>query len=676
MAHKLTYDELKKRVKESEKKSVEYLQGTEALKQTLEYYRTLVNEVSDGIFETNNEGTLVFANKTLIEMHGYENPEELVGKNFLEFVSQENRDRIAGRFRKAVQNGEFHGDIVDVYSIRKDGRTISVQLKAIPVIEEGRIVGTRGIIRDATELKRAEEKFKRQAAILQGINNVFREALTCERDEDVASTCLSVAEELTDSKFGFIGEVNQTGRFDTIALSNPGWDECKVPAKALVMIRNMVIRGIWGQVLKDEQSLIVNDPDSYSYRMGTPKGHPTINSFIGVPLKIADKCIGMVALANKESGYDLADQEAIEALSVAFIEALHRKRAEVALRESEEKYRSLVESTSDSIYVVDKDCNYIFMNQKHLSKFKLPGGEVIGRPYGEFHSEGETKTFSEEINKVFKVGNSISYEHKSERNGGYFIRTISPVKNSRGEAISAIVVSKDITEFKQAEEALIKETNQRKMLSKRLIDLLEKDRHQTAMELHDHIGQTLTSLKISLELAYGKLTPGHTELKDQITTAKERTVQALKDIKKISLGLRPSTLETLGLVPSLRELFNEIQKQTEIEIDFFSRRIPKQIEKEKELAIYRIAQEALTNIVKHAQSQKAFVNLTRKDSKLLLSLEDDGIGFDQQDEMKAPKKTGPMGLIIMRERAIQLGGEFSIESQKDKGTHVLAEIPL
>jgi PAS domain S-box-containing protein len=367
-------------------------------------------------------------------------------------------------------------------------------------------------------------------------------------------------------------------------------------------------------------------------------------------------------------------------LSINFI---NLRRAEEALRGSEEKYRSSVESTEDPIYLVDRECNYLFMNKKYLSRFVLPEDEVIRRTYGEFHSEKETKEFEEKVNEVFETGKSITYEYRSERDEGYFIRTLSPVKDADGRTTAVTIVSINITERKQAEEdlkqaseKLQKAHDQRKTLSKRLIDLLEKDRRQIAMELHDHIGQTLTSLKMNLEMIHGKLKPGHTELEAQITTAQERAIQSIKDVKSISQGLRPTMIEALGLIPSLRELFNMIQQQTDIEIHFFSRGIPKHFEGEKELAIYRIAQEALNNIIRHAQAKNVFVNLIKKDEKLSLSVEDDGVGFDPDKVMKPSERKRSFGLLIMRERAVQLDGEFSIESQPGKGTHLLVEIPL
>ena len=129
-----------------------------------------------------------------------------------------------------------------------------------------------------------------------------------------------------------------------------------------------------------------------------------------------------------------------------------RKWEEEALQESEEKYRSLVESTEDSIYLVDRNCTYLFMNKKHLSRFGLPVDKVVGREYGDFHSAEETKEFTKRAKEVFETGKSISHEYRSERDGGYFLRTLSPVKKPDGKITDVTVISKNITERKQAEE--------------------------------------------------------------------------------------------------------------------------------------------------------------------------------------------------------------------------------
>ena len=127
-------------------------------------------------------------------------------------------------------------------------------------------------------------------------------------------------------------------------------------------------------------------------------------------------------------------------------EAAKREREQEAIWESEEKYRSLVESTEDSIYLIDRDYRYLFMNNKHLSRFGLPIDEVIGRTYGAFHSEEETKEFANKVTEIFETGKSLWYEYSSQRDGGHFLRTLSPVKGPDGRTTAVTVVSKNITE--------------------------------------------------------------------------------------------------------------------------------------------------------------------------------------------------------------------------------------
>ncbi|MCX5845071.1 MAG: PAS domain S-box protein, partial [Deltaproteobacteria bacterium] len=136
-----------------------------------------------------------------------------------------------------------------------------------------------------------------------------------------------------------------------------------------------------------------------------------------------------------------------------------RKRTEEALRESEEKYRSLA-SSADSMYLVDRDCKYLFMNERHLERFGLPWDQVVGRTYSEVHSEDDACEFTQYVEHVFDTGTFIQHEHESERDRRYFLRTFSPVKSTEGKTVAVTVVSKDITDRKQIEEKL-QESEQR-----------------------------------------------------------------------------------------------------------------------------------------------------------------------------------------------------------------------
>lgn len=153
------------------------------------------------------------------------------------------------------------------------------------------------------QLETANENSRRKNAVLDAINKVFRGAIVCQTEEELGKTCLAVAEGLSGSKFGFIGELNEAGLFDTIAISNPGWKACDIPeGNATLIIKSMPVRGVDRSVLKEGVSRIVNGEDaikSHPDYVEFPQGHPPVTDFLGVPLKRADKTIGMIGLGNR-----------------------------------------------------------------------------------------------------------------------------------------------------------------------------------------------------------------------------------------------------------------------------------------------------------------------------------------------------------------------------------------
>ena len=408
------------------------------------------------------------------------------------------------------------------------------------------------------------------------------------------------------------------------------------------------------------------------------------------------ECIVLTGYASRASAIEAVNLGAygyvqkpydMEQLLLTIQRAIEKRETEEMLRESELWMRSIFNSLDEAVLVLTPDGKLVNINKAARKMFGHSKDELAGLSTEVLHVDHEHyRKFVRRIKEAFDNGESAIFEFRSRRkNGDVFPteHTVSLLKNDQGKPLGIVSVVRDNTERKRAEEALIqanekllKKHNQGKILSKRLVDLLEKDRHDIAMELHDHIGQILTSLKLNLEMIHDQLEPGDFEMESNIKAVKEKAINVLKDIKSVSHGLKPSILDLLGLVPSLRELFNDIQRDTDIKIKFFSRNIPKEITPEKGLAIYRITQEALTNVIKHARAKEVFVNLVKKDEKLSLSIEDDGVGFDPDKAMKVTKRKGPLGLLIMRERAVQFDGEFTVESQIGQGTQVLVEMPI
>ena len=228
-----------------------------------------------------------------------------------------------------------------------DGSSREIFGNAVPLLDErGKVRGAVGAFIDITERKRAEEEIYRRNALLDGINTIFQQTIQCETDEELAQTCLRVAEKITGSKCGFIGEIGADGLPRDIAISDPGWELCTMYDKTghRRPPGNFKIHGLYGRVLQDGKSLLTNAPAEHPDSAGTPVDHPVLTAFLGVPLLDGDRTIGMIAVANREGGYRQADRESLEGLAPSVVGALRRFRAERALRESEDRLRMALDS--------------------------------------------------------------------------------------------------------------------------------------------------------------------------------------------------------------------------------------------------------------------------------------------------------------------------------------------
>jgi len=235
------------------------------------------------------------------------------------------------------------------------------------VDDEGNARGLVAFVEDITERKQAEKvlreshegldrKVRERTAVLDGINRVFQESLSCDSDEEVAAICLEVAQELTGSKFGFICEVNENKRFDTIAISDPGWSACRMPeTETALKVDDMEVRGVRAIPLQTKETFISNGPASHPDWIGPPEGHPEITSFMCTPIMKGDRVFLLLGLGNSETGYGKFDKRAVESISAAFKEALAGKRSEKAVSDYAAKLEASNKELQAFSYSVSHD---------------------------------------------------------------------------------------------------------------------------------------------------------------------------------------------------------------------------------------------------------------------------------------------------------------------------------
>ena len=284
------------------------------------------------VFYKDTENNYIRVNKYVADAHNMTKA-QLEGTNCYDLYPRGTAQAYLDDDLEVIKSGKSKINIVEPWETEK-GLSWVMTSKIPYVDEDGTVIGVIGVSMDITEHKEAEEEITRQNKVMSAISRIFREALVCETEEELAMRGLHVAEELTESGISFVGEVNREGNFDTVGISNASWDACRISgSKRAVMPKNVEICGIWGSVLKLGESKFINDPASHPDSIGIPKGHAPIKNFLGVPFMQGGKAVGMIALANKEEGYTQKDQEAIEAISAAVFETLVRKRMELRLKE-------------------------------------------------------------------------------------------------------------------------------------------------------------------------------------------------------------------------------------------------------------------------------------------------------------------------------------------------------
>jgi two-component system sensor histidine kinase UhpB len=247
----------------------------------------------------------------------------------------------------------------------------------------------------------------------------------------------------------------------------------------------------------------------------------------------------------------------------------------------------------------------------------------------------------------------------------------APIRNAEGAIQGAVIVNEDVTERVRAEEALRHALDRLHHLSRRLLEVQEDERRHIARELHDEFGQLLATITLHLHAARGAAGEA---AQASLAECMALLRQAGEQVRTLALQLRPAMLETAGLEATLRWLAEQHQQHTGIatQVEGHLNAVPDDLA----IACFRVVQEALTNVVRHARAQHVSIELCQREEVLEFEILDDGVGFDVKGTFEEAAGSGRLGLLGMRERVQILAGSLEVDSQPDRGTRIRVSVPL
>ncbi|HZQ88665.1 MAG TPA: GAF domain-containing sensor histidine kinase [Gaiellaceae bacterium] len=526
-------------------------------------------------------------------------------------------------------------------------------------------------------------------------------ALSSELSLDaVLRKVVETAASLTGAKYAALGVIDPSGtrleRFLTTGID----------AETHAAIGDLPTgRGILGVLIRDATPLRLRDISEDPRSVGFPPGHPPMHTFLGVPIALRGIAYGNLYLTEKDGGGDFTDEDEETALVLAAQAAVAIENAR--LYESATRWSAQLESLNEVAVALVSEFELVPLLQIVAERLRvlldassvsiaLPQGEglrieaaaglgadqLLGltipprsktmRVLGRRHSE-----------RVDSVIDDPEIDQETVRRmrmrSGLYVPLVL-----RGEAIGVITAQDKngpdprftaedvrVAELFAQRAAAAVDISQRvaRDALHRVVSAQELERRRLARELHDETGQALTSILLGLRTVEDAR--GQDEQRAAVAEVRDLVRSTLQDVRQLAVELRPKALDDFGLVAALERLTRNFAEQTEIKVAFESTLPPGRLPPEVETALYRIVQESLTNVVKHARASHVSIVLGRKGASVTAIIEDDGVGFDP-----ARAREDGLGLIGMRERVALVGGRLTVESRPGAGTTFVAEVPV
>jgi PAS domain S-box-containing protein len=593
-------NELARAKKELARGVAECRQTEEALRESEERFRLLVEHSHDVLYSADATGMIEYVSPGMSRF-GY-TPEELISKHFGEFVAPEQIEQVIEAFETGTRSGTSYPTVFQF--LKKDGSRVWVEVVGRSIFDQaGRTVRQIGVMRDITERKLHEEITRSLELLLETLD-----AECWIKDRDGIYEYVNRAFE---RQFG-------VKRQDLI-----GQDDAYVFGEENA------------QMLRENDRRVMDSRETQSIEEAgyLPDGRHATYVTRKTPIIDAD--------------------DNVTGICGVGIDITHQKQIEKELRESEEKYRDLVERISEVIYTVDTKGELTYISPAIVSLLGYPPSEVIGRPFSEFVTPEDLEKMQDSFQQLSVGLEAGPNEYRLMTKAGEvrWIRTSSqPVVE--GEQVTGVRgVLTDITDRVRAEAQLERAA-------------ADAERERLSRDLHDSVTQTLFSIAAIAEVLPGTWERDRDKARRGLDNLKEQTQGALAEMRTLLLAWRPEALQDSDLGELIHQLGDAMAARTRMPVTttVVGECYPPV---DVKLAFYRIAQEALNNVVKHAGASRAIVRVECTGEQVTLSINDNGRGFDLE-----AVGSHQLGLNIMRERAEAVCAVFAIANEPGHGTEV------